>query len=62
MTLRFDKEIVQDQLRQELASEGFSEAVIQRTGEGDYIIRTQEITTEEKQSLTEALQQDAMLL
>lgn len=57
MTLRFDKVITQEQLRQELASEGFSEAVIQRTGEGDYIIRVKEITTEEKQSLTDALQE-----
>lgn len=56
MTLRFDKEITQEQLRQELASEGYDEAVIQRTGEGDYIVRIKEISTDEKQSLTDALQ------
>jgi len=56
MTLRFDKAITQEQLRQELATEGYDEAVIQRTGEGDYIVRIKEISTEEKQALTDALQ------
>lgn len=55
MTLRFEKEISQDQLRQELTNVGYAEAVIQRTGDGDYIIRTKELSTEDKQGLITTL-------
>lgn len=56
MTLRFGSEVTQEQLRQELAQAGHDEAVIQRTGEGDYVIRIKEISTEEKQTLTSSLE------
>ena len=46
MTLRFGSEVTQEQLRHELSNIGHSEAVIQRTGEGDYIIRLKEVSTE----------------
>jgi len=55
MTLRFDSEVSQEQLRQQLADVGYSEAVIQRTGDGDYIIRIKEISTEEKEQLITSL-------
>jgi len=55
MTLRFDSEVSQEQLRQQLADVGYSEAVIQRTGDGDYIIRIREISTEEKEQLITSL-------
>ncbi len=51
ITLRFGNEVSQEQLRQELANIGYSETAIQRTGDGDYIVRTREISTEAKQTL-----------
>src|SRR4030042_3369492 len=56
MTLRFSNDVTQEQLRQELSNIGYGEAVIQRTGEGDYIIRIKEISTEAKQELTATLE------
>lgn len=55
-TSRFSTEVKQDSLRQELTRLGYDEATIQRTGEGDYIIRTKEISTEAKQELITSLE------
>ncbi len=55
MTLRFDAEVEQSQLRQELADLGYDEAMIQRTGEGDFIVRVREISAEERQELVDGL-------
>jgi preprotein translocase subunit SecF len=55
ITIRFEKQIDQNVLRQELSNLGYSEAVIQRTNEGDYFIRLRDITPEERQALTAAL-------
>lgn len=55
MTLRFGKEVSQEQLRQELTKVGYNEAIIQRTSDGDYIVRTKELSTEGKQELIAAL-------
>ena len=55
-TTRFSTEIRQDSLRQELSKLGYDEAVIQKSGEGDYIIRTKEISTEAKQALISSLE------
>jgi preprotein translocase subunit SecF len=55
ITIRFEKQIDQSVLRQELSNLGYSEAVIQRTAEGDYFIRLRDITPEERQALTTAL-------
>jgi preprotein translocase subunit SecF len=55
-TSRFSTDVKQDSLRQELSKLGHDEAVIQRTGEGDYIIRTKEISTEGKQELIASLE------
>jgi len=58
MTLRFDAEVEQNQLRQELAGLGYDKAMIQRTGEGDFFVRVREISTEEKQELISSLEAD----
>jgi preprotein translocase subunit SecF len=55
MTVHFTPNIEQNQLRQSLTSLGYGDAVIQTTGEGDFIIRLPEITTDEKQQLTDGL-------
>ena len=55
MTLRFEQEVAHDELRQELASLGYTNAIVQRTGQGDFYIRTTTLTTEEKTNLQDAL-------
>lgn len=52
ITIRFEKEIDQGVLRQELTDLGYDKAVIQRTNDGDYFIRLSEITPEERQKIT----------
>lgn len=51
MTLRFDKDIDQGQLRQVFVDLGQSNATIQRTNEGDYFIRVGEMSTDQRQQL-----------
>ncbi|MBL7208727.1 MAG: protein translocase subunit SecF [Dehalococcoidia bacterium] len=58
MTLRFDAEVEQGQLRQVLADSGYDEAMIQRTGEGDSLVRTRQISSGERLELTNALEAD----
>jgi len=55
MTVSFEQEVDQDELAQELASLGYTNALIQRTGGGDFIIRTHELTGEDKTNLEDAL-------
>ncbi len=55
VTVSFEQEVDQDDLKQELASLGYDNALIQRTGGGDFIIRTHELTSEDKTSLEDAL-------
>ncbi len=54
-TVNFADEVDQGQLRQELASLGYTNAIVQRTGEGDFLIRTRELGGEEKTDLEAAL-------
>jgi preprotein translocase subunit SecF len=56
MTLRFDKSIDQSQLRDAFAAQGHNEATIQKTGEGDYLIRVKEISPDERQTLKAGLE------
>ena len=58
MTLRFDAEVQQGELRQVLADLGYDEVMIQRTGEGDFLVRTREISSDERQELTSGLEAD----
>jgi len=55
VTVRFEQNVGQDDLKQELASLGYTNALIQHTGEGDFLIRTHELTSEDKTSLEDAL-------
>ena len=55
MTVSFDAEVEQGQLKQELANSGYSNAIIQRTGGGDFILRTRELSGGDKAQLENAL-------
>jgi len=55
VTVNFEQEVSQDELTQELASLGFDNALIQRTGGGDFIIRTHKLTGEDKTNLEAVL-------
>ena len=55
MTVSFEQEVSQDELRQELASLGYTNVIIQRTGQGDFFVRTQELSPEDKTELETAL-------
>jgi len=55
MTLRFDPAVAQSQLRDEMARLGYVKVTIQGAGEGDFIIHTQEITSDEAHQLAEEL-------
>lgn len=55
MTLRFATEIDQSQLRAKMASLGYGEATIQRTGDGDFLVRIKEISHETREELVNGL-------
>jgi preprotein translocase subunit SecF len=55
LTMNFEQEVDQSELREELVNLGYSNAIIQRTAAGDFFIRTQELTSDEKIALEEAL-------
>ena len=58
MTVRFEQLIEQSELRQELATLGHEDAIIQRTGEGDFFIHTEELADGEKDQLVKSMEQD----
>ena len=53
--MSFEQAVTLGDLRQELGSLGYGNALIQHTEAGDYIIRTHELDREEKTALEEAL-------
>ena len=55
MTVRFEQEVDQGDLKQELASLGYANAIIQHTGAEDFLIRTHELTGGDKAALEDAL-------
>jgi len=55
LTVSFEQEVEQDELKQELANLGHPNTIIQRTGAGDFLIRTPELSGEEKTQLKDAL-------
>jgi len=55
MTIHFEQVIDSDELKQEVASSGYPNAIIQQTREGDFLIRTGELTSEGKAQITNAL-------
>jgi preprotein translocase subunit SecF len=58
MTLRFSGEVQQSQLRQVVADLGYSDAMIQHTGEGDFFIRIKELSPEERASFVDGLRKE----
>ena len=55
LTVDFERDVEQSQLKQELVGLGYENAIIQRTGAGDYLIRTRELSSEDKTNLEDAL-------
>ncbi|MFC1902834.1 protein translocase subunit SecF [Chloroflexota bacterium] len=55
LTVHFEQKVEQAELKQELASLGYSNAIVQSTGEGNFLIRTKELTSGEKTTLEDAL-------
>jgi len=55
LTLGFEQEVEQRELKAELVNLGYDNVIIQRTGAGDFFIRTQELTAAERLDLEEAL-------
>ncbi len=51
LTVSFEQKVKQSDLNQELANLGYKNSIIQTTGEGDFLIRTVELTTTEKEQL-----------
>lgn len=55
LTIDFEQQVEQSQLKAELNAVGYSDALIQQTGAGDFLIRTHEISGEERIALEDAL-------
>jgi preprotein translocase subunit SecF len=55
LTIGFDEEVEQSELETAMSELGYANSIIQRTGSGDFIIRTQELSGEEKTGLEDAL-------
>jgi len=55
MTVNFEKEVTQAELKQELSSLGYPNVIIQTTGDGDFIIRMQELSRDDRAGLETAL-------
>ena len=55
MTIRFEQQVDQGALREEMARLGHDETIIQRTGDGDYMVRTRELAPEERDPATGAV-------
>ena len=50
MTVNFEQEVSQGELRQELASLGHTNVIIQQTGAGDFFIRTRGLSGKKRPS------------
>jgi len=55
LTISFEEEVKQSELETAMAELGYANSIIQRTGGGDFIIRTQELSGEERMGLEDAL-------
>ncbi len=55
MTVSFEQKVDQGELREELASLGYANAIVQGTKAGDFFIRTDKLSGEEKTQLVSAL-------
>jgi preprotein translocase subunit SecF len=55
LTISFEQEVEQSELQAELVNLGYGNAILQRTGTGDFFIRIPELTAPEKTALEEGL-------
>jgi len=55
LTITFEQEVEQVQLKEELANLGYPNTIIQRTGDGDFLIRTRTLSGEDKTQLEDDL-------
>ncbi len=55
LTVRFTETVTEGDLNQELANLGYSNAIVQATGGGDFLIRTSELSSEAKTNLENGL-------
>jgi preprotein translocase subunit SecF len=55
LTVNFEQAVSEADLKQELADLGYGGAIVQQTGEGDFIIRTGELDSQTKTQLEEGL-------
>lgn len=56
LTVDFEQEVKQGELKSALADLGYDNVIIQRTGAGDYLIRTEELDTAKKEALEAGLE------
>ena len=56
LTVDFEQEVEQGELKQELVNLGYPHVIIQRTGAGDFLIRTGELSIDDKAQLEEGLE------
>lgn len=56
LTLDFEQEVAINEMKQELGSLGYANAIVQTTGDGNFLIRTAVLTPEEKGQLKENLE------
>ena len=55
MTLRFSQPVDQAALRQQMSQSGYGDATIQKTSDGDFLVRTRDINSEQKIALIDGL-------
>ena len=55
LTVDFEQEVAQDELNEALADLGYTNVIVQRTGAGDFLIRTHGISSDEKIKLEDDL-------
>jgi preprotein translocase subunit SecF len=56
LTVDFEQEVTRSQLSEELVSLGYGDAIIQRTGAGDYLIRTHQLDINDRAELQTGLE------
>ena len=55
LTVSFEETVDYARFKEEMTNLGYTDAIIQRTGEGDFLIRTHELTDEEKAQIETAM-------
>jgi preprotein translocase subunit SecF len=55
MTLRFSTTVDQAALRQQMSQLGYGDATIQKTSEGDFLVRTKDINSDQKLAMIDGL-------